>query len=80
MNPESSQARLSISIWFFIGISLLVDGLIILGAGIYELVHPPQFPPVLFQLHASIWWGALLTLLGVFYCWHFAPSRTSSRQ
>ena len=64
-----------ISIWFFIGFSLLVNGVIILGAGVYDLVHPPQFPPVLFQLHASVWWGALLTLLGAFYCWHFRPSR-----
>ena len=55
MNPRSS-----ISIWFFIGLSLLVNGIIILGAGLYEVVHPPEFPPVLYQLHASVWWGGLL--------------------
>ena len=70
MNP-----RFSISIWFFIGISLLVNGVIILGAGLYELVHPPEFPPVLYQLHASVWWGALLAILGAFYCWHFMPKQ-----
>ena len=73
MNPESS-----ISIWFFIGISLLLNGVIILGAGVYEIVHPPEFPPVLYQLHASVWWGALLAVLGGFYCWHFAPSGLKS--
>jgi hypothetical protein len=69
----SMESNNMISIWFFIGFSLLVNGVIILGAGVYELVYPPEFPPVLFQLHASIWWGALLTLLGAFYCWHFRP-------
>lgn len=69
------ESHRMISIWFFIGFSLLVNGVIILGAGVYDLVHPPQFPPVLFQLHASVWWGALLTLLGAFYCWHFRPSQ-----
>ncbi|MGA8763443.1 MAG: hypothetical protein WB562_11310 [Candidatus Sulfotelmatobacter sp.] len=71
------RAGRSISIWFFIGTSLLVNGFIILGAGMYELIHPPQSPPVLYQLHASVWWGAILTVLGGFYCWHFTPSKQS---
>jgi hypothetical protein len=65
----------SISIWFFIGISLLVNGLLILGAGIYELFHPPLVPVVLFHLHASIWWGGLLALLGAGYSFYFAPGK-----
>ena len=65
----------SISIWFFIGISLLVNGLLIFGAGIFELFYPPHNPVVLFQLHANIWWGALLFLLGVVYCFYFVPGR-----
>jgi hypothetical protein len=77
MNPDPSHTPSFISIWFFIGISLLVNGVIILGAGLYELVHPPLFPPVLFELHTSVWWGALLTVSGAFYCWHFSPKRRS---
>jgi hypothetical protein len=65
----------SISIWFFIGVSLLVNGLLILAAGIYELIHPPAAPVVLFHLHAGVWWGALLTAIGAFYCIHFAPGK-----
>ncbi len=68
----------SISIWFFIGISLLGNGLLILGAGIYEFLHPPQNPVVLFELHANIWWGAVLLLLGVMYCYFFIPGRARS--
>ena len=65
----------SISIWFFIGISLLVNGLLILAAGIYELLHPPEVRVVLFDLHASIWWGALLAALGAGYVVYFAPGK-----
>lgn len=65
----------SISIWFFIGISLLVNGLLILGEGIYELIHPPVVRVVLFDLHASIWWGAILAALGAGYSIYFAPGK-----
>lgn len=67
-----------ISIWFFIGISLAVNGALILAEGIYQLVNPPVNPEVvLFQLHANVWWGGLLLLVGVVYCFRFAPGRES---
>ncbi|HEU5403617.1 MAG TPA: hypothetical protein VFU86_19840 [Terriglobales bacterium] len=63
-----------ISIWFFIGISLLVNGVLITGAGLYEwFIQPPAHPVVLYNLHANAWWGAILLALGIFYCWHFWP-------
>jgi hypothetical protein len=65
----------TLSIWFFIGLSLLVNGGLILGNGLYELVRPPEHRVVLFELHANIWWGALLFLCGAFYSYHFAPGR-----
>jgi len=65
-----------VSIWFFIGISLLVNGVLILAAGIYQLVDPPENPGVvLFDLHANVWWGAILFVLGAFYTIHFRPRR-----
>jgi hypothetical protein len=66
----------TLSIWFFIGLSLLVNGVLIFGSGIYETISPPENKVVLYDLHASIWWGALLTVLGAVYTWRFAPSRT----
>jgi hypothetical protein len=65
----------SLSIWFFIGISLLVNGLLILGAGVYELVHPPAVPVLLYQFHANIWWGGVLAVIGAIYCIYFAPGK-----
>jgi len=65
-----------ISIWFFIGIALAVNGAQILAAGIYQLINPPAVPTVvLFHLHANVWWGALLLICGLAYCVRFAPSR-----
>ena len=65
-----------ISIWFFIGISLVVNGLLVVGAGVYELFVPPANPVVLFRLHANVWWGAILFILGAFYMFKFSPSRS----
>jgi hypothetical protein len=72
------QSENSISIWFFIGISLLVDGVLICGAGLYEYAHPPLHPLVLANLHAGVWWGGILALIGALYCYKFAPSRGKS--
>jgi hypothetical protein len=65
----------SISIWFFIGLSLLVNGLLILASGIYELLQPPAVPVVLFHVHASVWWGALLAVIGAVYCVYYLPGK-----
>jgi hypothetical protein len=70
----------SLSIWFFIGLSLLVNGGLILGTGLFELVHPPEHPVVLSQLHANIWWGGFLFLFGAFYSFHFAPGRRPANE
>ncbi len=66
-----------ISIWFFVGVSLLVNGALILGAGLWEVFYPPPNPVVLFRLHANLWWGAVLLLLGILYSLKFSPKRVS---
>jgi hypothetical protein len=68
-----------ISIWFFIGVSLLVNGALICGAGIYEYLNPPLQKVVLFEKHAAIWWGAVLFVSGVFYCLRFSPKRLAGK-
>jgi len=62
-----------IPIWFFIGMLLLVYGVLILGAGIWAVISPPAHPVVLNRLHAGVWWGALLVGIGAVYCVRFWP-------
>jgi hypothetical protein len=63
------------SIWFFIGLILTVYGVLILGASLHDLVVPPEHTVVLANLHAGIWWGVLLIVLGLIYTLVFAPWR-----
>jgi hypothetical protein len=62
-----------IQIWFFSGILLLTYGVLITGTGIWELSHPLANPPVLNDLHAPIWWGAIMTVAGLLYVVRFRP-------
>jgi len=64
-----------ISIWFFIGCLLTVYGILILGAGIYDWISPPSELLVLAELHAGVWWGALLLAIGLVYTYAFRPGR-----
>jgi hypothetical protein len=62
-----------VQIWFFSGILLLVYGLLITATGLWELSHPLANPPVLSDLHAPIWWGAIMVAGGLFYVVKFRP-------
>lgn len=66
-----------IPIWFFIGVLLLVYGVLILGEGFFELATGIYPPVQLTQLHTPIWWGGLMTMLGLFYVVKFRPGRAS---
>jgi hypothetical protein len=48
---------------------------LIFGAGVYELFRPPMEKVVLFQLHANVWWGGILAVIGAAYCIYFAPGK-----
>jgi hypothetical protein len=40
-----------------------------------DMRSPPANPPVLYNLHASVWWGAVLFILGLIYFVRFFPKR-----
>jgi hypothetical protein len=64
-----------IPIWFFIGGILAIYGVLVLGSGLFGLAWPPEREVNLAYLHADIWWGALLTVVGAFYVLKFWPSK-----
>ena len=65
-----------VSIWFFIGVLLTLYGVLILATGLYELVSPPEHQVVLANLHPSVWWGALLLVIGLVYFIRFFPRKS----
>ncbi len=69
------QEKGLISIWFFIGVLLTVYGVLITASGIYQLFSPPEHPVVLANLHAGIWWGAVLLIIGLVYTIKFLPKK-----
>ena len=69
----------SLSIWFFTGLCLLVNGALICATGIYEVVSPPADKVVLYNLHANIWWGGVLFLVGLIYSVRYSPARERAR-
>jgi hypothetical protein len=70
-----SEKHHIIPVWFFVGVLLLVYGAMIFAAGIYEVANPPELAKrvALYDLHANIWWGGLLVILGLVYTLHFRP-------
>lgn len=62
-----------IPVWFFIGVQLLVYGALIFASGLAEFSHPRD--TVLANLHAPVWWGALLIVIGGIYVYLFRPGR-----
>lgn len=68
-----SDDRHIIPVWFFIGVQLFIYGILILASGIYEMSSPPD--TVLANLHAPIWWGAIMIAIGGTYVWKFYPRK-----
>jgi hypothetical protein len=63
-----------IPVWFFVGVILLIYGVLILGSGFYQLSHPPA--TVLANLHPALWWGGLLMIVGAVYVYLFRPGKS----
>jgi hypothetical protein len=70
-----------ISIWFFIGSLLLLYGVIIFIANVMETFAPSlQRTVVLGELHFGVWWGAILTIVGLIYFIGFRPWKKKPQQ
>ena len=63
-----------LSIWFFIGVLLTAYGILITASGIYNYDNPPA-NVALSNLHAPLWWGLVLLLIGLVYLIRFFPKK-----
>lgn len=68
----------TLSIWYLIGQLLVIYGILIGGMGFYHLFYPPPQHLILTNLHADLWWGILILILGVFYTLKFRPSKQTN--
>ncbi len=68
-----SEDHRIIPVWFFVGVLLLIYGILILATGIYEFHNPP--PTVLANLHPALWWGVLLIILGGLFVYIHMPKK-----
>ncbi len=67
-----------LSIWFFVGGMLTIYGIIILIANIPAFASPLQSPHVVLErLHAGLWWGIVLLLLGALFLFLHWPGKHS---
>jgi hypothetical protein len=64
-----------IPIWFFIGVLLVAYGILITGYGLFEVATGQLADVALKELHAPLWWGGTLLLLGLFYVIKFRPGK-----
>lgn len=62
-----------VSIWLFVGVLLVIYGVLITGSGVWEVIHPPAQTTVLGEYHAPVWWGAVLLAMGLVYTVKFRP-------
>ena len=65
-----------IPVWFFVGLLLLIYGVLIFITGLAQWSSPPA-QVQLAELHAPVWWGGLLIVLGAFYCYMFRPGKNA---
>jgi hypothetical protein len=54
-------------IWYFVGAILVGMGAIINLSGLYDLVRKAGSEKVLGYLHANIWWGELMVVVGALF-------------
>jgi hypothetical protein len=58
-------------VWFFAGVLLSIYGVMIFVSGMLEWSAPQT--TVLAELHAPVWWGAVLAVVGGSYVAVYRP-------
>jgi hypothetical protein len=64
MEAEAPKMK---SIWYFVGLVLLVMGSLVFLAGLLEFIAPSERHTVLAETHPGVWWGAVMIVAGTIY-------------
>jgi len=75
MTDESHDQQ--IPIWFFIGLTLLVYGVVIFLYGLASWSDKDKLAMAMSHVHADVWWGAGMAVLGAFYTVRFRPGKSA---
>jgi hypothetical protein len=59
------QKHHMLPVWFFIGMILILYGVMIFVEGLYDFSHPPG--TVLERLHPAVWWGLFMAVVGLIF-------------
>lgn len=68
-----SEKHQILPVWFFVGVLFLIYGALILASGLSEWSTPPDTR--LASLHAPVWWGGLMFVVGAVYTLAFRRKR-----
>lgn len=52
------------TIWYLVGIVIVIMGVLVLLAGFIDLFSPSPPETVLADLHPGIWWGIIMVVTG----------------
>ena len=55
------------SIWFFVGLTLTIMGVLVVVAGIADYMAPPERSTVLAATHPALWWDGVMVVAGVVF-------------
>jgi hypothetical protein len=52
------------TIWYLVGIVIVIMGILVLLAGFIDVLSPSPPETVLADLHPGIWWGIIMVVTG----------------
>jgi hypothetical protein len=55
------------SIWFFVGLMLLIMGTLIMASSLWSYFNFSHQQTVLAHLHPGIWWSAIIIVAGLVF-------------
>ena len=55
------------SIWYFVGLLLVIMGVIITISAVHSIISPTGQSKILSELHPDFWWGILMLVFGLVF-------------